>query len=300
MRIFITGGSGWIGSAVVTELLSAGHQVVGLARSDTAADTIVGLGAEAHLGQLDDVDSWRGAAQQAEGIVHLGYHHDFSQMAEAARIDRDAIAAFGEVLAGSGGPLVVAAGVLGMGADATELDHPDPTLHPRIANGQALLSLADRGVRPCLVRFAPTVHGPGDRGFIASLAELARRTGVAGYIDDGANRWPAVHRLDAAVLVRLAVDSSTCGPVVHAVAETGIATRDIAEAIARSVDVPVRSIPAAEAGAHFGWIAGFFAMDAAASNVLTLERTGWNPTHPTLLADIDAGSYENANPNSTL
>lgn len=300
MRIFITGGSGWIGSAVIPELLAAGHQVVGLARSDAAADIMTGLGAEVRRGSLNDLESLRHAAQGAEGIVHLAYHHDFSQMAEAAEIDRRAVKAFGDILAGTDGPLVVASGVLGMGSGATELDNPDPSLHPRVATGQVVLSLAERGVRPCLVRFAPTVHGPGDRGFIASLVELARRVGTAGYIDQGANRWPAVHRLDAAALVRLAVESSAGGPVVHAVAEQGITTRDIAIAIGRSVGVAAESIPATDAAGHFGWIAGFFAMDAAVSNALTRERTGWNPEHATLLADIGAGSYDETAPNSTL
>jgi nucleoside-diphosphate-sugar epimerase len=298
MRLFITGASGWIGSAAVRELLAAGHDVVGLARSDSAAATVVRLGAEVHRGSLEDVESWRSAASRADGIVHLGYQHDFSHIAAAADIDRRAVDAFGDILAGTGGPLIVASGVLGMGALATELDSPDPSLHPRIATGAAVLALTERGVRPCLVRFAPTVHGQGDRGFMATLVELARRTGVSAYLDDGASRWPAVNRLDAAALVRLAVDAPACGPVVHAVAEQGIATREIAAAIGRSVGVPTESIPAARAAEHFGWIGGFFALDAAASNALTRERTGWNPTRPGLIADIAAGSYENASPNS--
>jgi nucleoside-diphosphate-sugar epimerase len=298
MRLFITGASGWIGSASVRELLAAGHDVVGLARSDSAAAAVARLGAEVHRGSLDDVESWRPAASRAEGIVHLAYQHDFSQMAASAAMDRRAVDAFGDILAGTGAPLIVASGVLGMGSHATELDSPDPSLHPRIANGAAALALAERGVRPCLVRFAPTVHGQGDRGFMATLAELAHRAGVSAYVDDGAGRWPAVHRLDAAALVRLAVEVPDCGPVVHAVAEEGIATREIADAIGRSVGVPTESIPAARAAEHFGWIGGFFALDAAASSALTRQRTGWDPTRPGLIADINAGSYENADPNS--
>jgi nucleoside-diphosphate-sugar epimerase len=301
MRVFVTGASGWIGSAVVPELLAAGHDVVGLARSERSADTITGLGAEVHRGSLDDVESLRAGAEKADGVVHLGYHHDFSQMAEAAHIDRRAIETFGEVLAGTDGPLVVAAGVLGMGGgqEATERDRPDPAVHPRVATGEVVLALADHGVRAVLVRFAPTVHGAGDQGFIATLVELARRTGVAGYVEDGSNRWPAVHRLDAAALVGLGVGSAPAGSVLHAVAEPGLATRDIAEAIGRSIGVPAQSIPTAQAAAHFGWIGGFFGMDSPASNTLTRELTGWTPTHPGLLDDLNAGRYVDASPHST-
>ena len=196
MRVFVTGASGWIGSAVVPELLEAGHEVLGLARSDTAAETVAALGAEVHRGTLDDVESLRAGAVMADGVVHLGYHHDFSQMHDAAKLDRRAIETFGEVLSESGGPLVIASGVFGLTATGigTEHDHADPAIHPRMANAQVALSLADQGVRSAVVRFAPTVHGPGDPGFVAALVELARRSGVAAYIGDGANRWPAVHR----------------------------------------------------------------------------------------------------------
>jgi nucleoside-diphosphate-sugar epimerase len=301
MRVFVTGASGWIGSAVVTELIGAGHEVLGLARSDTSAAAVTALGAQVHRGDLDDVESLRAGAAEADGVAHLGYHHDFSQMAEAAELDRHAIETFGDVLAGSDGPLVVASGALGLTTDgvATERDAPDASLHPRIANAQTVLALADRGVRSAVVRFAPTVHGPGDHGFVATLVELARRTGVAAYIGDGANRWPAVNRADAAVLVRLAVESAPAGSVLHAVDEQGIPTREIAEAIGRATGVPTRSIPADEAAAHFGWIGGFFAMDAAVSNAATRELLGWTPSHPGLLADIEAGAYSDARPHAS-
>ncbi len=208
-------------------------------------------------------------------------------MAEAAELDRRAIETFGDVLAESGGALVIASGVIGV---ATEQDRPDPARHPRLANAQATLALADRGVRSAVVRFAPTVHGPGDYGFVAVLTETAVRTGVAGYID-GANHWPAVHRLDAAALVRLTVESAPAGSVLHAVDEPGIPTREIAAAIGRSVGVPAESIPAAQAAEHFGWIGAFFGIDMVASSDLTRELLGWAPTHQGLLADLEAGSY---------
>jgi nucleoside-diphosphate-sugar epimerase len=301
MRIFVTGASGWIGSAVVPELLAAGHEVLGLARSDTAADAVAALGAEVHRGTLEDVESLRSGAARADGVVHLGYHHDFSQMSEAARLDRRAIETFGEVLGGKAdGPLVVASGVLGLATAAvvTERDDPDPATHPRVANAQTALSLAARGVRSSIVRFAPTVHGPGDHGFMATLVDLARRTGVAAYIDDGTNRWPAVHRLDAAALVRLAVESAPAGSVLHAVDEQGIPTRDIATAIGGSIDVPTQSLPAERAAEHFGWLGPFFGIDCEASNTLTRELLGWTPTHPGLLDDLEAGRYAEAIPHS--
>jgi len=213
MRVFVTGASGWIGSTVVSELLTSGQQVVGLARSDAAAARVTRLGAEVLRGDLDDLDSLRAGAASSDGVVHLGYNHDFSRMAQAARTDLQAIDAIGTILAGTGRPLVIASGTLGLapGRVGTEQDVPDIRSHPRVASAQAAQAMAERGVRSVIVRFAPTVHGEGDHGFMATLVAIARDKGVSGYIDDGANRWPAVHRLDAGSLVRLAVIDAPAG-----------------------------------------------------------------------------------------
>ena len=293
MRIFVTGATGWIGSAVVPELLNAGHQVVGLARSDTSAGRLGALGAEAWRGDLDDPDSLRAGAAAADGVVHLGYNHDFSRMAAAAQTDLAAINALGAALTGTDRPFVIASGVLGLtsGRVATEQDEPDPGVHPRIAGVLAALSFATSGVRSSSVRFAPTVHGPGDHGFMAVLVGIARETGLSGYVGDGANRWPAVHRLDAANLVRRAVDNAPAGAALHATAEEGVPTRAIAEAIGRGLDLPVVSVPADQATDHFGWIARFFGVDAPASSSATQQLLGWHPTQPGLIADLDAGHY---------
>ncbi len=293
MRIFVTGASGWIGSATVAELISAGHQVLGVARSEDSAATVAGLGAEVYRGSLDDPTGLAAAAAGCDAVVHLAYHHDFSQMGAAAATDRAVIDAMASVLSGSGRPLLIASGTLGLapGRVGTEHDLPDPSAHPRIANAQATMALAEQAIRSCVVRFAPTVHGAGDHGFVATLVSIARDKGVSAYVEDGANRWPAVHRLDAATLVRLAVEGAPAGSVVHAVAEEGIPTRVIAEAIGRGLDLPVVSLPADQAAQHFGWLGMFFAADAPASNEVTRELMGWNPTHPGLIEDLDAGYY---------
>jgi nucleoside-diphosphate-sugar epimerase len=294
MRVFVTGASGWIGSAVLPELLASGHEVLGLARSDASADTIAALGAQVHRGGLEDLDSLRAGADGADAVVHLAYVHDFSRMDDAAKTDLAAIDALGETLAGTGGALVIASGTLGLapGRVGTEDDRPDPGPHPRIGNALRALSYAERGVRSAAVRFAPTVHGSGgDHGFIATLVAIARDKGVSAYVDAGANRWPAVHRLDAGRLVRLVVDNASAGSTWHAVAEEGVPTRTIAEAIGRGLNLPVVSVALDEAGDHFGWIGNFFAADAPASNLLTRAELGWTPTHPTLIEDLDAGHY---------
>lgn len=295
MRVFVTGASGWIGSAVVPELTAAGHAVVGLARSDDAAAAVAAAGAEVRRGSLDDLGSLRAGAEDADAVVHLAFKHDFSDYAAAGRTERAAVETIGAALQGSGRPFLVASGVAGAG-DGRVLTERDVSPFvgadtPRGGGERLALDLAEQGVRPVALRFAPTVHGEGDHGFTARLVRIARERGVAGYVGDGANRWPAVHRLDAARLVGLALEQAPAGSRVHAVAEEGIPTREIAEAIGRHLGVPVVSIAPEQAAGHFGWLGAFFALDIRASSTLTRELLGWTPTHPGLIEDLDAGHY---------
>jgi nucleoside-diphosphate-sugar epimerase len=293
MRVFVTGASGWIGSATVADLLSAGHQVIGLARSDASAAAVKDAGAEVLRGDLGDLDALRAGAADSDAVVHLAFNHDFSDMAGAARADQRAIDTFAGVLQGSGRALLIASGTLGLapGRVGTERDMPDATVHPRTGNAAATLALAERGVRSMVVRFALTVHGAGDYGFVSTLAGIAREKGVSAYIGDGASRWPAEHRSDAAHLVRLGIENAPPASMLHAVAEEGIPAREIAEAIGHGLDLPVTSVAPEDAADHFGWIGGFFAADAPASSVITRNLLGWKPTGPTLLEDLDSGSY---------
>jgi nucleoside-diphosphate-sugar epimerase len=295
MRVFVTGASGFIGSAVVAELLGAGHQVTGLARSQESADAIAAAGGEVHRGALDDPDSLRAGAATSDGVIHTAYIHDFSQMEMAAQADRSAIEALASALEGSGRPLVITTGtaLLRPGQVATEQDisDPDAHVHPRQGTEHVVLALAERNVRPAIVRPAPSVHGEGDHGFVPILIEIARAKGASAYIGDGSNRWPAVHRLDAARLYRLAFERADAGSVFHAIAEEGIPTRKIAETIGRHLDLPVVSIAPEDAAEHFGWMGAFFGLDAPASSALTQERLGWRPTHPGLIEDLEQGHY---------
>ena len=298
MKVFVTGASGWIGSAVVPELISAGHQVIGLARSDASVAALTAAGVQVHRGTLDDLDSLRSAAAASDGVIHLAFKHDIAFSGDfqgAADADRRAIETFGEVLAGSDRPFVIASGVLGLtsGRVATERDAPDPgsLAGPRATSAQTTLSFATHGVRSSVVRLAPTVHGEGDNGFVSTLVGIARDKGASGYIGDGSNRWPAVHRLDAAHLFRLALEKAPAGSTLHAVADEGVPVRAIAEVIGRHLDLPVVAISPEDASGHFSWLAGFLALDSPASSTLTRELLGWNPVHPGLLADLDQGHY---------
>lgn len=295
MRVFVTGASGWIGSAAVDELLAAGHQVVGLARSAASAAALEAKGVQVRRGDLDDLDGIRSAAADAEAVIHLANKHDFEHPAVSNAAERAAVAAIGDVLAGSGRPFLLASGSAGLAQGRAATEHDRSPFHgpdaPRGGSENLALEHVDRGVGAVSVRFAPTVHGAGDHGFIAALVAVARDKGTSGYVGDGANRWPAVHRSDAARAVALGLVKAPAGAILHVVAEEGVPARAIAEAIGRGLDLPVTTIDPDDAAAHFGWIASFFALDLPTSSALTQELLGWTPTGPTLLEDLDAGSY---------
>jgi nucleoside-diphosphate-sugar epimerase len=289
MRIFVTGASGFIGSALVQDLLKHGHSVLGLARSDASAKAVSDAGAEVLRGDLEDLDALRKGAAETDGVAHLAFIHDFSRFAENGQVDKRAIEAMGEVLAGTGKPLVVSSGTLlvSPGQLATEDMRRAPEGLPRQSE-QIAYGLAEKGVRASAIRLSPTVHGAGDHGFVPALIEIARSHGVSAYVGDGAGRWPAVARADAAALYRLALEKGSAGSAYHGVAETGVPTRAIAELIGKKLGLPVVSKTAEEAGAHFGFLGMFFGVDAPASNEKTRAELGWTPTGPGLLEDMEA------------
>jgi nucleoside-diphosphate-sugar epimerase len=303
MRIFVTGASGWIGSAVVPELLGAGHEVVGLARSDASAHKLEEAGALVHRGDLDDPDGLAKAANDSDGVVHLAFQHEVAfggNFAAAGAADRRAVESMGAALADSDRPFVLASGMLALSAGrvSTEEDGLVPSAEVRAnpagrRSATALLTLSLRGigVRSSVLRFPPTVHGDGDNGFMATFVGIARQRGVAAYVGDGTNRWPAVHRTDAARLARLAVEAAPAGSVLHAVGDEGVPFREIAEAMGRHLGVPAPSIPPADAAEHFAPLGHFVAMDSPATAAVTRELLGWEPTGPGLLEDLEQDHY---------
>jgi nucleoside-diphosphate-sugar epimerase len=292
MRVFVTGATGFIGSAIVEELINAGHQVLGLARSDAAAKSLIAAGADVHRGSLEDLESLRSGAAAADGVIHTAFIHDFSNYGPAAEADRRAIETLGSALVGSDRPLIVTSGTLlaqRQGPLATEEDAHNPN-SPRKSE-EAAFALAARGVRTSVLRLPPSVHGNGDHGFVPQLISIAREKGVSAFIGDGLNRWPAVHRLDAAHLYRLVLEKGIVGATYHGVADEGVPTREIAEAIGRGLNVPVVSKSQETAADHFDWIARFFGIDSPASSAQTQERLGWRPVQPGIIADLNSEHY---------
>jgi nucleoside-diphosphate-sugar epimerase len=292
MRVFVTGATGWVGSALVKELIGAGHQVLGLSRSEKGAQALAAAGAQIHRGSLEDLNSLKSGAAQSEGVIHTAFNHDFSKFTDNCAEDQRAIEAIGAVLEGSERPLLVTSGLalLAPGRASTEEDVPDSVNFPRKSEA-ATNALKERGVRATAIRLAPSVHGHGDHGFVPILIGIARQKGASAYIDEGQNRWPGVHRLDAARLYRLALEHGTEGGPFHAVAEEGVPFKAIAEVIGRRLNVPVVSKSREEAAEHFGWFAMFAGMDLPASSARTRARLGWKPEQPGLIADLDHSAY---------
>ncbi|WP_293308611.1 SDR family oxidoreductase [Pedobacter sp. UBA5917] len=294
MRVFVTGATGFVGSAVVKELINNGHQVLGLARSDASANALITAGAGVHRGDLTDLNSLRSGASATDGVIHTGFIHDFTRYKEMCEVDKIAIEAIGAELTGSNRPFIVTSGtaLVSPGTLATEniIPAPGASVHPRVSE-QTADALAELGVNTAVVRLSPSVHGAGDYGFVPMLIKLAREKGVSAYIGEGLNRWSAVHRLDTAVLYRLALENATPHARFHGVAEEGITVKAIAEIIGKQLNIPVVSVSNEEAAAHFGWLAGFAGLDCPASSKITQESLSWKPTRIELLADMEQGDY---------
>ncbi len=295
MKVFVTGANGFIGSAIVRELLANGHQVLGLVRSDAGAAAVAAAGAEVHRGSLEDLDSLRSGAAASDGVIHTAFVHDFSDMAAAALTDRHAIEAIAETLVGSGRPFVITSGtpVLENSIIATEDSMPDlnSPVAGRFRNEEVLLSFVSRDVRASIVRLPRSVHGVGDKGFVPMLINTARQTGVSAYPGEGLVRWPAVHRLDTARLFRMALEIAPAGSRLHGVGDEGIPVRDIANVIGRHLNIPVASIPAEEVPARFGFVGNVLLWDCPASSTQTQQLLGWHPVEPSLIADLEQGHY---------
>lgn len=293
MRVFVTGATGFVGTAIVLELINAGHEVVGLARSDASAASLNAAGARVHRGDLQDLEALRRGAAQADGVIHAGFIHDFSNFKENCEIDARAIAALAEPLVGTDRPLIVTSGTGLLWREQAVTEDDVFAAHPHIPRLSeiAAQSAAASGVRAIIMRLPPSVHGEGDYAFVPTLIDLARKRGVSAYIGDGQNQWPAVHRFDAAKLYRLALEKPTTLSTYHAVAEEGVTLRAIAEAIGKGLNLPVVSKTPEEAADHFGWFAHFAAMDNRSSSVKTRQLLGWEPSESTLLADLDGPSY---------
>ena len=294
MKVFVTGATGFIGTAIVKELVAAGHQVLGLARSDANAAALMAAGAEVHRGDLEDLESLKSGAAASNGVIHAGFIHDFSRFAAVCEIDRIAIEAMGDALAGSNKPFIVTSGtaLVSPGQLATEeMMPPADKVVPRMSESAAD-NVAARGVKASVIRLSPSVHGKGDlHGFVPILVKTAREKGVSAYIGEGQNRWTAVHRLDAARLYRLTLENAEPKLRFHGVAEEGIPFKSIAEAIGKQLNIPVVSIAPEKAAEHFGWFAGFAGIDCPASSTLTQERLNWHPKEQTLLNDLEQGVY---------
>jgi len=294
MRVFVTGATGWVGSAVVEELRGAGHSVAGLARSDDAAAALTSAGVAVHRGSLEDLESLRAGAAASDAVIHTAFNHDFSRFAENGAAERSAIDALGSALAGTGRPLIVTSGValIAPGRVVTEDDVRDPNAVPFPRDPESVAAAAAaRGVRVSVIRLAPSVHGKGDHGFVPIVIGLAREHGVSAYVGDGNNRWPGVHRRDAARLYRLALERSAEHAVYHAVADEGVPFREIAGVIGRRLNLPVVSISGDDVDAHFGWFTRFAQIDAGASSAKTRQSLAWHPTEPALLDDLDSAAY---------